>query len=165
MFLFHNWILLYSAHAVLKAVRVATVAPPQSSLQETTIEDGMEEPDLSLPVHPTVDNSTVPEVRTEANPAVVSPVHVSAEKDAKVEVIWSQFVERTDTSNVLAKVVADVKPATSSKVSIPDTGSLENQDFSSLLQELSQNWLREDGIVAMLKKKYEVSSSPFVYNL
>ena len=69
-------------------------------------------------------------------------------KDTEVEITGSRFVEQTDASNVLAKIIADIKPASSSKVSVPDTGSLENLDFPSLLQEFSQNRLREDGIVA-----------------
>ena len=66
-------------------------------------------------------------------------------------------MKQPDTSSVLAKVVSDIKPADKSKVSIPDTSSLENLDFSSLLQEFTQSRRREDNIIEILKRKYDVS--------
>ena len=77
------------------------------------------------------------DVPPEVNPTVVSPIHASKHDD--VQVTDSQFVKQPDTSSVLAKVVSDIKPADKSKVSVLNTSSLENLDFSSLLQEFTQN--------------------------
>ena len=136
---------------------VNAASPSPNNLQETTIEEEREDPDLSLSVHPAAEQTTDADMQPEANPATTSPVHVTAEKDTDVEITSSQFVKQTGGSSVLAKIVVDAKPASSSKISVPEVSSLENLDFSSLLQEFSRIRLREDKIVAMLKKKYEVN--------
>ena len=150
--------LVYSAQAVTKAVPVS-VADPKGSLQYVTINEEMEEPAAFEPVHKDVYDSTAPDVQTGGDPAIDKPVPTFVEKDVDVEITGSQFVERVGASTVLSKIFPEAKPAASSKISVPDLGSLENQDFASLLQEFSQNRLHEDDIIAMLKKKYEVSSS------
>ena len=138
-------------------------ADSTGNLQDVTINEGIEEPAAFEPVHKDVDDSTIPDVQTEGDPAVDKPAPTPVEKDVDVEVTGSQFVEPVGTSTVLSKIFPEAKPTASSKISVPDLGSLENQDFASLLQEFSQNRLHEDGIIAMLKKKYEVSSSSFIY--
>ena len=60
-----------------------------------------------------MDHSTIADEHPKANPVTASSVHISAEKDTEVEITGSQFVEQTDASNVLAKIIADVKPASS----------------------------------------------------
>ena len=146
---------VYSAQAVTKAVPISVV-DPTSNLQDVTINEEVEEPAAFEPVHKDVDDSTVPDVQTEGNPTVDKPAPSPVEKDVDVEVTGSQFVEQVGASTVLSKIFADTKPAASGKVLVPDLGSLENQDFASLLQEFSQNRLHEDGIIAMLKNKYKV---------
>ena len=126
-------------------------------MQQTTIAEEREDPDLSVPVHQSRDDSVMADAPPEANPVSASPIPPPVEKDDDVQVTGSQFVQQPDTSSVLAKIVSDIKPAEKSKVSVPNTGSLENLDFSSLLQEYTQNRRREDNIIEILKKKYEVS--------
>ena len=127
---------VYSAQAVTKAVPIS-VADPTSNLQDVTINEEVEELVAFEPVLKDVDVSTTPDVQTGGDPVVDKPAPTPIEKEADVEITGSLFVEPVGTSTVLAKVFPEAKPATSSKVSIPDLGSLENQDFASVLQEFS----------------------------
>ena len=133
---------------------VNVASPPPSNLQQTVIEEEKEDPDLSNPVQATKD-TLIADVLPEDQPASSSPVHAPAEEE--VQVMGSQFVKPPDSSSVLAKIVPDVKPADKSKVSMSGTESLENLDFSALLQEFTQTRRQEDSIIDIPKKKYEVN--------
>ena len=129
---------------------MSVASPAPSNLQQTVIEE--EDPVLPNPVHVAEDNPAT-DVPSE-NPAS-SPVDHPVEEE--VQVLGSQFVKPPDSSSVLAKVMPDVKPVEKNKVSASDSGSLDNLDISALLQEFSQARHREDSIIDILKKKYEVN--------
>ena len=130
---------------------MSVASPAPSNLQQTVIEE--EDPVLPNPVHAAEDNPATD--MPSKNPPASSPVHHPVEEE--VQVLGSQFVQPPDSSSVLAKVVPDVKPVEKNKVSTSGSGSLENLDFSALFQEFTQNHHREDSIIDILKRKYEVN--------
>jgi hypothetical protein len=142
--------LFFRAYAVLRAAPVSVASPAPSNLQQTVIAE--EDPVLPNLVHAAEDNPAT-DMPSE-NPPVSSPVHHPVEEE--VQVLGSQFVKPPDSSSVLAKVISDVKPVEKNKVSASDSGSLDNLDILALLQEFTQTRHREDNIIDILKKKYEV---------
>ena len=146
--------LFFRAYAVLRAAPVSVASPSAGNLQQTVIEEEREDPVLPNPVQATED-IPMTDVPSENQSASASPVHAPAEEE--IQVLGSQFVKPPDSSSILAKIVPDVKPADKNKVSTSGSGSLENLDFSALFQDFTQTRHREDSIIDILKRKYEVN--------
>ena len=81
-----------------------------------------------------------------------------------MEILSSRPTDPSGASTVLAKVVIDTKSALDSQHPILELKSMEGLDFATLQKQyethVSRSRAQEDGIIAIMKRIYEVHPFP-----
>ena len=100
------------------------------------------------------------------NDKPVPPVDVQAKYD-EVEFLSSHPIDPSGASSILAKVITDTKPVLDSQQPIPELKNMEGLDFATLQMQyethVSRNRAKEDGIIAIMKRKYGVHPFPYLH--